>query len=117
SAERHGHGDQAGHDLVPGRRGPGGVHQAPEVTRRGPEAPRTLTERAGFEPATHLSASTRFPVALLRPTRTPLRAAGTRYRVPFTEVLRIERDKRAVGGEAPRNACEEEAYEAQADWT
>ena len=24
-------------------------------------------ERAGFEPATHLSASTRFPVALLRP--------------------------------------------------
>src|SRR2546423_7265685 len=25
------------------------------------------TERAGFEPATHLSARTRFPVALLRP--------------------------------------------------
>ena len=33
-----------------------------------------LAERAGFEPATHLSAGTRFPVALLRPTRTPLRA-------------------------------------------
>src|SRR5262249_49864203 len=31
-------------------------------------------ERAGFEPATHLAAGTRFPVALLRPTRTPLRA-------------------------------------------
>src|SRR6188768_2549200 len=26
-----------------------------------------MTERAGFEPATHLSARTRFPVALLRP--------------------------------------------------
>jgi site-specific DNA recombinase len=33
-----------------------------------------MAERAGFEPATHLSAGTRFPVALLRPTRTPLRA-------------------------------------------
>ena len=32
-------------------------------------------ERAGFEPATQLSPSTRFPVALLRPARTPLRAA------------------------------------------
>src|SRR5437016_2055567 len=49
--------------------------------RRNPEAagPRgsnvtLLAERAGFEPATHLSAGTRFPVALLRPTRTPLRA-------------------------------------------
>src|SRR6185503_13881194 len=30
-------------------------------------------ERAGFEPATQLSPGTRFPVALLRPTRTPLR--------------------------------------------
>ena len=29
--------------------------------------PPRLTERAGFEPATHLSARTRFPVALLRP--------------------------------------------------
>jgi site-specific DNA recombinase len=33
-----------------------------------------LAERAGFEPATRLSTGTRFPVALLRPTRTPLRA-------------------------------------------
>ncbi len=33
-------------------------------------------ERAGFEPATHLSAGTRFPVALLRPTRTPLHWPG-----------------------------------------
>src|SRR5437868_2731267 len=31
------------------------------------EAGLRLTERAGFEPATHLSARTRFPVALLRP--------------------------------------------------
>ena len=29
--------------------------------------PPRVTERAGFEPATHLSARTRFPVALLRP--------------------------------------------------
>src|SRR6266851_9457479 len=29
--------------------------------------PPRFTERAGFEPATHLSARTRFPVALLRP--------------------------------------------------
>src|SRR5207247_9195579 len=29
--------------------------------------PRGKAERAGFEPATHLSARTRFPVALLRP--------------------------------------------------
>ena len=29
--------------------------------------PRAKAERAGFEPATHLSARTRFPVALLRP--------------------------------------------------
>ena len=29
--------------------------------------PRRETERAGFEPAKHLSALTRFPVALLRP--------------------------------------------------
>jgi hypothetical protein len=29
--------------------------------------PRDQAERAGFEPATHLSAGTRFPVALLRP--------------------------------------------------
>src|SRR4029453_19453501 len=29
--------------------------------------PKSEAERAGFEPATHLSARTRFPVALLRP--------------------------------------------------
>src|SRR5437870_1123745 len=29
--------------------------------------PPAVTERAGFEPATHLSAGTRFPVALLQP--------------------------------------------------
>src|SRR6266576_83841 len=32
-----------------------------------PHADQAETERAGFEPATHLSARTRFPVALLRP--------------------------------------------------
>src|SRR5712691_3579616 len=34
---------------------------------RHPGVLRLKTERAGFEPATHLSARTRFPVALLRP--------------------------------------------------
>jgi hypothetical protein len=38
----------------------------PTGLRLKPE-PRVWTERAGFEPATHLSARTRFPVALLRP--------------------------------------------------
>src|SRR5688572_6476965 len=33
----------------------------------GPLARAFVAERAGFEPATHLSARTRFPVALLRP--------------------------------------------------
>src|SRR3954454_2076696 len=41
------------------------------AVRRGPVGetwfPPRSTERAGFEPATHLSARTRFPVALLRP--------------------------------------------------
>src|SRR3954462_5483950 len=32
-----------------------------------PGSPTPEAERAGFEPATHLSARTRFPVALLRP--------------------------------------------------
>ena len=35
---------------------------------------RTMAEGAGFEPARELSPPTRFPVALLRPARTPLRA-------------------------------------------
>ena len=39
------------------KRGSWGKHSFPHAT----------TERAGFEPATHLSARTRFPVALLRP--------------------------------------------------
>src|SRR5215217_9503760 len=39
---------------------------------RGP----STTERAGFEPATRLSAGTRFPVALLRPLGHLSRAAG-----------------------------------------
>ena len=43
-----------------GDRGRGVEHAA------GPP-PAPATERAGFEPATHLSARTRFPVALLRP--------------------------------------------------
>src|SRR5947199_4854491 len=37
------------------------------TTRPSPGRSRCKTERAGFEPATHLSARTRFPVALLRP--------------------------------------------------
>jgi site-specific DNA recombinase len=55
--------------------------QARGQTRQNPAASRPqgsnlllMAERAGFEPATHLAAGTRFPVALLRPTRTPLRA-------------------------------------------
>src|SRR5437764_2018684 len=35
--------------------------------RGGTRFPHAEAERAGFEPATHLSARTRFPVALLRP--------------------------------------------------
>src|SRR3954462_11539582 len=43
---------------------PGNFTPAPlRMTRK----PATEAERAGFEPATHLSARTRFPVALLRP--------------------------------------------------
>src|SRR5712692_9220137 len=38
--------------------------------------PPCQAERAGFEPATHLSAGKRFPVALIRPTRTPLRVSA-----------------------------------------
>src|SRR2546423_11073043 len=39
-----------------------------ERHRGAPRLPwRERAERAGFEPATHLSARTRFPVALLRP--------------------------------------------------
>src|SRR4051794_19517975 len=41
---------------IPRRRGRGGTR-----------FPHAEAERAGFEPATHLSARTRFPVALLRP--------------------------------------------------
>ena len=39
------------------------------------DAERVEAERAGFEPATQLSPGTRFPVALLRPARTPLRGS------------------------------------------
>ena len=51
----------------------GGVtHIAPPRPKKGRPVgetwfPPRVTERAGFEPATHLSARTRFPVALLRP--------------------------------------------------
>ncbi len=41
----------------------------------------SVAEGAGFEPARHLSAPTRFPVALLRPTRTPLRRGNLVYLV------------------------------------
>ncbi len=46
----------------------------PEASRPRGSNVALLAERAGFEPATHVSAGTRFPVALLRPTRTPLLA-------------------------------------------
>jgi hypothetical protein len=42
--------------------------------------PRDQAERAGFEPATHLSAGTRFPVALLRPLGHLSRAARLRHK-------------------------------------
>jgi site-specific DNA recombinase len=52
-----------------------GSRQNPTPKEQGPGSNLALlAERAGFEPATHLAAGTRFPVALLRPTRTPLRA-------------------------------------------
>ena len=38
-----------------------------EASEPAPAGSRRETERAGFEPATHLAARTRFPVALLRP--------------------------------------------------
>ena len=56
-------------------------------SRRGlvgePGVPPRFTERAGFEPATHLAARTRFPVALLRPLgHLSKRAKPSRYSVP-----------------------------------
>ena len=63
--------------------------------RKNPEASRPrgsnvtiMAERAGFEPATHLSAGTRFPVALLRPTRTPLHEAGAAKRGEHATAMR-----------------------------
>ena len=65
--------------------GPCRVFDADQLERQGPtrrsrRVPRQVdrqrrseAERAGFEPATQLSPGTRFPVALLRPARTPLR--------------------------------------------
>src|SRR5881392_4460116 len=44
------------------------VRAAPHArNRKVRREPAARAERAGFEPATHLSARTRFPVALLRP--------------------------------------------------
>ena len=40
---------------------------AKSARREAPASPAPLTEREGFEPSTHLSAGTRFPVAFLRP--------------------------------------------------
>jgi hypothetical protein len=43
------------------------VRKNPETSRSQGSNLTLMAERAGFEPATHLSARTRFPVALLRP--------------------------------------------------
>ena len=58
--------------LYPGpRRSRRSAHLRPPRRKKGLVGetwfPPRVTERAGFEPATHLSARTRFPVALLRP--------------------------------------------------
>ena len=53
-----------------------GVPAAPRVSRRTPG--RVMAEREGFEPSRQVTPPTRFPVALLKPTRTPLRGASRR---------------------------------------
>ena len=45
-----------------------------------PSGGREVAEREGFEPSRQVTPPTRFPVALLKPTRTPLR--GARRRAP-----------------------------------
>ena len=72
---------------------PGVQSKNPATTRSRGSNVELLAERAGFEPATRLSTGTRFPVALLRPTRTPLRGRET--------IARITRRRRAPAGRNP----------------
>src|SRR5437870_1450963 len=75
TSPRHHQTDPTGRHAGPGREPdlssaprdePGGQRRTPRSRPRGSNVA-LLAERAGFEPATHLSARTRFPVALLRP--------------------------------------------------
>src|SRR5262249_22000636 len=72
-------------------------HEHPSVSHQ--------TERAGFEPATHLSARTRFPVALLRPLghlSTRRQPSGVSARLTARRPTRRTRPR---PGSVARSAC------------